>query len=107
VIHILERLMKGISFDFAVLRVYELESKLDVVPHRLMIDNYLTSLRKGLDRNKQEFLQINNMSEEQLRSEHAKKRFEEFVSNKEMKKFEVKGYEKMLSRLLEAPMKAS
>jgi len=57
VIHILERLMKGMTLDFAVTRVFELESKQDFVLNRLMIDNYLTSLRKGLQKNKQEFLE--------------------------------------------------
>ena len=49
--------MKGMTLDFAVTRVFELESKQDFVLNRLMIDNYLTSLRKGLQKNKQEFLE--------------------------------------------------
>ena len=48
VIHILERLMKGMTLDFAVTRVFELESKQDFILNRKMIDNYLTSLQTGL-----------------------------------------------------------
>lgn len=51
VLHILERLMKGMTLDFAVTRVFELESKKEFVVNRMMIDNYLTSLKKGLARN--------------------------------------------------------
>ena len=56
VLHILERLMKGMTLDFAVTRVIELESKKEFVVNRMMIDNYLTSLKKGLEKNQQEFL---------------------------------------------------
>lgn len=48
VLHIVERLMKGMTLDFAVTRVFELESKKEFFINRLMIDNYLTSLRNGL-----------------------------------------------------------
>jgi hypothetical protein len=51
VLHILERLMKGMTLDFAVTRVFELESKKEFVVNRMMIDNYLTSLKKGLEKN--------------------------------------------------------
>ena len=46
--HILERLMKGMTLDFAVTRVFELESKKEFIVNRMMIDNYLTSLKNGL-----------------------------------------------------------
>ena len=49
--HILERLMKGMTLEFAVTRVFELESKKEFVLNRMMIDNYLTSLKKGLEKN--------------------------------------------------------
>lgn len=51
VLHILERLMKGVTLDFAVTRVFELEQKKEVVVNRVMIDNYLTSLKRGLEKN--------------------------------------------------------
>lgn len=51
VIHILERLMKGMTLEFAVTRVFELESKKEMVVNRVMIDSYLTSLKKGLEKN--------------------------------------------------------
>ena len=52
VIHILERLMKGMTLDFAVTRIFELESKKDMPLNRKMVNSYLESLRKGLDKNK-------------------------------------------------------
>jgi hypothetical protein len=48
--------MKGMTFDFAVTRVFELESKKEFVLNRMMIDNYLTSLQKGLQKNQEEYL---------------------------------------------------
>lgn len=47
-LHIIERLMRGMSFEFACTRVFELESKKDHIVNRLMIDNYLTTLQLGL-----------------------------------------------------------
>ena len=58
VLHILERLMKGMTLEFAVTRVFELESKKEFVINRMMIDNYLTSLKKGLEKNQQEYLNL-------------------------------------------------
>ena len=58
VLHILERLMKGVTLDFAVTRVFELEQKKEVVVNRVMIDNYLTSLKRGLEKNQQEYLDM-------------------------------------------------
>lgn len=75
ILHIIERLMKGMTLDFAVTRVFELESKKDFVLNRRMIDNYLTSLKNGLAKNKELFLEQNNLTEEKLRLQHAKKRF--------------------------------
>jgi hypothetical protein len=54
--HILERLMKGMSLDFAVTRVFEFESKKEMPLNRLMLDNYLNSLKLGLKKNKEQFL---------------------------------------------------
>ena len=48
VIHILERLMKGMTLDFAVTRVFEFEEKKDVPFNRKMISSYLDSLQRGL-----------------------------------------------------------
>ena len=107
VIHILERLMKGMTMDFAVTRIFELEAKRDVPFNRKMIGNYLNSLTKGLERNKNDYLNQNNLTEEQLRLEYAEKRFTEGANNKELRKFEVKGYEQMLSRIIDAPLASS
>ena len=63
-LHIVERLMKGMTLDFAVTRVFELESKMDFLVNRKMIDNYLTSLKNGMEKNKQKYLELSNMTEE-------------------------------------------
>jgi hypothetical protein len=60
--HILERLMKGMTVDFALQRVFELESKQDVNINRKMMENYTKTLRKGLDKNQQKFLEVNNVT---------------------------------------------
>ena len=64
VLHILERLMKGLTLDFAVTRVFELESKKEFVVNRMMIDNYLTSLKKGLEKNQQDFIKLHGGQDE-------------------------------------------
>ena len=64
--HILERLMKGMTMDFAVTRIFELESKKDMLLNRKMLSNYLESLHRGLKRNKEDFLKQNNLTEEQM-----------------------------------------
>lgn len=43
--------MKGMTFDFSVTRVFELESKQDFYVNRLMIANYLKGLERGLKLN--------------------------------------------------------
>jgi hypothetical protein len=50
--------MKGMTLDFAVTRVFELESKKEFIVNRMMINNYLTSLKKGLEKNQQEFVNL-------------------------------------------------
>jgi hypothetical protein len=61
-LHILERLMKGMTLDFAVTRIFELESKNEFPLNRRMINNHLQSLEKGLKKNRDDFLVQNNMS---------------------------------------------
>jgi len=51
VLHILERLMKGVTLEFAVTRIFELESRQDHHVNRLMIASYLKSLERGLKKN--------------------------------------------------------
>ena len=50
--------MKGMTLDFAVTRVFELESKKEFIVNRMMIDNYLTSLKNGLQKNQREYLDL-------------------------------------------------
>jgi uncharacterized protein YigA (DUF484 family) len=72
-----------------------------------MIDNYIKDLRKGFDKNREKFLEVNNMTLEQMRLQHAEKRFVDFVDKTELKKFEMSGHERMLARILDAPMKSA
>ena len=51
VMQILERMMRGATLEFAVLRVHEFESAKDHVINRLMLKSYLNSLEKGLQAN--------------------------------------------------------
>ena len=64
--------MKGLTFDFAVTRVFDLESKQDFILNRKMIDNYLTSLKNGLQRNKEAYLKIHNLTLEEMQALDAK-----------------------------------
>lgn len=107
VIQILERLMKGMTLDFAVTRVFEFEEKKDVPFNRKMIGSYLDSLQKGLQKNKEDYLSQNNITEEQLRLTYAEKRFTEGANSKSLRQFEVKGYDQMLARIIEAPLNSS
>jgi len=93
--------------DFAVTRIFELESKRDVVINRRMLHSYLDSLQRGLDQNKQLYLDQHKISSNELQAVHAEKRFVDFVSKAELKQFEVKGYDSMLARILEAPLQSS
>lgn len=90
-IHILERLMKGLTFDFAVTRVFDLESKQDFIINRKMIDNYLTSLKNGLQKNKEAYLKVHNLTEEQMQALDAVTLDQ--ISNQRSRPTEVKGYQ--------------
>ena len=48
----IERLMRGMTLDFAVTRVFELETKKEFPINRLMVDNYLSSLKRGMKKNR-------------------------------------------------------
>lgn len=58
--------MKGMTMDFAVTRIFELESKKEFVLHRKMLANYLDSIHRGLQKNKVEFLKQNNLTEDEM-----------------------------------------
>lgn len=59
--------MKGITLEFALERVFDLERREDVLPNRRMIENYIRSLRNGLAKNKHSYLKVNEITEEELR----------------------------------------
>ena len=54
--------MKGMTLEFAVTRVFELESKKEFVVNRIMIDSYLTSLKNGLQKNQEDYMKANNLT---------------------------------------------
>lgn len=53
--HIIERLMRGMTLEFAITRIFELESKQEYPVNRLMINNYISQLEKGLRQNQEEY----------------------------------------------------
>ena len=72
----IERLMRGMTLDFAVTRVFELETKKEFPINRLMIDNYLTSLKRGMKKNEEDYFKMRGMdpaSGKRLMQETAKK----------------------------------
>ena len=98
--------MKGLTFDFAVTRVFDLESKQDFILNRKMIDNYLTSLKNGLQRNKEAYLKIHNLTLEEMQALDAKT-LDQGFNQRRIRPTEVKGYEQMISRMLDAPLESS
>ena len=48
---IIERMMRGATLEFAVLRVHEFESAKDHIVNRIMLKSYLNTLQKGLKAN--------------------------------------------------------
>lgn len=77
--------------ETAVGRVFELENKVEVRVNRKMIDNYLTSLKKGLAQNKSEYLDKNGICENDMNEENTHTRFAEWVNNENLRRFETKG----------------
>jgi hypothetical protein len=103
VLHILERVMKGVTLDFAVTRVFELESKKEFVVNRVMIANYVSSLKNGLRKNYEDYLLLKGQPEEKLLKEQLKQRIN--FPKIAYKQFEIKGYDKMIERILDAPLR--
>lgn len=102
---IIERLMKGMTLEFATGRVFDLEEKRDVPVNRLMLDNYLRSLQKGLERNVEDYYKSKNLNKEigpeVLRN--ISRDLKDELSTHQFKQFEIKGYDQMISRLLQTP----
>ena len=101
--HILERIMRGQTLEFAVLRVHELESKLDHPVNRMMLNNYLQSLDKGMKANASMYYKQRNLTndegDELLKEVQRSMRYE--VSKQKYRQNEVKGHEKMMLRIIE------
>ena len=104
--HIIERLMKGMTFEFAVTRIFELESKKDHAINRLMIDNYLTSLQRGMKKNVAAYYKMRGMDptkgSELLRQ--TQRAMYETMNKNQYKQFETKGFDQMLERIMQQPM---
>lgn len=49
------------TFEFATGRVFDLEEKRDVPVNRLMLDNYLSSLQRGLQHNVEDYYRSKNL----------------------------------------------
>ena len=107
--HILERLMRGMTIEFAVTRIFELESRKDHPVNRLMIDNYLTSLKVGLKKNQEDYFKVRNMDPvkgKQLMMETQKNIMQD-MNKIAFRQFEIKGYEQMLERMLHQPLQGA
>ena len=63
-LHMIERLMRGMTLDFAVTRVFELETKKEFPINRLMVDNYLSSLKRGMKKNEEDYFKVRGMDPE-------------------------------------------
>lgn len=107
--HVLERLMRGMTLDFAVTRIFELETKKEHPINRLMIDNYLSSLKRGLKKNEEDYYRVRGMNPVQGKQllMHTNKQLMEDMSRVAFRQFEVKGYERMIERIMEQPLAAS
>ena len=106
IMHILERLMKGMTFEFSVTRIFELESKKDHAINRLMIDNYLTSLQRGMKKNVAAYYKMRGLDpakgSELLRL--SQRAMYESMNKNQYKQFETKGFDQMLERIMQQPM---
>ena len=101
--------MRGMTIEFAVTRVFELESKKDHPINRLMIDNYLSSLRRGMKKNQEDYFKVRNMDPskgKQLMKETQKSLMEN-MSRIAFRQYEIKGYETMLERMLDQPLQGA
>jgi len=107
--HILERVMRGQTLEFAVLRVHELESKLDHPVNRMMLNNYLQSLEKGMKANASMYYKQRNLTNEEGDEllKEVQRSMKHEVSKQEYRQNEVKGYEKMMLRIIEGQTPAS
>lgn len=62
---VIERLMRGLTLEFAVLRVHEFESQKDHYVNRLMVKSYVDSLERGLKANQEKYYSMYGLSPEQ------------------------------------------
>lgn len=103
---IIERMMRGNTLEFAVLRVHELESAKDHVVNRVMMQSYLNSLERGLKKNTLDYYAskgLDSVEGEALLKE-VQKEMRNDVSKTAYKQFEMKGYERMIGRIMEGSL---
>lgn len=109
VMAILERMMRGSTLEFAVLRVHDFETAKDHPINRLMLKSYLDSLEKGLKSNTKEYYKQKGLdmeTGEQLMKE-VQREMRTGISKTAIKQFEIKGYEQMIGRIMEGSLKAN
>lgn len=99
--------MKGMSFSFACTRVFEFESKKEMPLNRLMLKSYLDSLERGLQANKQLYMDQRGLKDEDLQKMAAHSREFTEGDRTQQRQFEVMGYKKMIERMIEMPLKAA
>jgi hypothetical protein len=81
----------------------------------MMIDNYLTSLKNGLAKNQREYLELHKGKNPSLTDDDQAK--QDILEHQRAlrlelpkvayRQFEVRGYDKMIERILEAPIRSS
>ena len=103
---IIERMMRGNTLEFAVLRVHELETAKDHVVNRVMLQSYLNSLDKGLKKNTADYYASKGLdqTEGEALMKEVQKEMRNDVSKTAYKQFEIKGYERMIGRIMEGSL---
>lgn len=100
---ILERLMRGLTIEFAELRVHEYESQRDLFVNRLMLKNYLDALKAGLKANRDQYYTMHGLNEDEGNKlmKEVQRDMRESLGSMGRKLYEIRGYEKMLSRMMD------
>lgn len=89
---IIERMMKGMTLQFSVTRVFEFESKKEMAVNRLMLSGYLDALERGMEANKQLYLQQRGLQEADLQKMAEHNRYMSEGNRAQQRQFEVVGY---------------
>ena len=106
---IIERMMRGATLEFAVLRVHEYETAKDHIVNRIMLKSYLDNLQKGLKANTSDYYRLKGLTDDEgeLLLKQVQKEMRADVSKTAYKQFEIKGYERMIGRIMEGSISAN